>query len=93
MFLCESSSRNEESCSAYKSPCFFPWLSPGETTSGCKMKLVVNMLMGTFVAGLAESLALADKVGLDQDALLQILDLSVMSCPLVRSKGQGKTEH
>lgn len=57
------------------------------------MKLVVNMLMGTFVAGLAESLALADKVGLDQDALLQILDLSVMSCPLVRSKGQGKTEH
>ena len=51
------------------------------------------MLMGTCVAGLAESLALADKVGLDQDALLQILDLSVMSCPLIRAKGQGEQWH
>jgi len=54
------------------------------------MKLVLNLFMGTVLAGLAESLALAEKVGLDQEEVLQILDISPAACPLVKFKGHGQ---
>ena len=53
------------------------------------MKLVVNMLLGVMTAGLAESMALAEKVGLDQDELLQILEMSDLNSTALRSKGNG----
>ena len=46
--------------------------------------------MGTVLAGLAESMALAEHIGLDQEEVLKILTLSPVSCPLVRTKGKGK---
>jgi len=61
----------------------------GETGSAAKMKLVTNMLMGSVLAGLAESLALAEKVGLEQDEVLQILELSPVACPFIKTKGQA----
>ena len=54
------------------------------------MKLVTNMLMGSVLAGLAEALALAEKVGLEQDEVLQILELSPIACSFIKAKGQGK---
>jgi len=62
----------------------------GEVGSATKMKLVISMLMGTVLAGLAESMALAEHIGLDQEEVLKILTLSPVSCPLVRTKGNGK---
>ena len=62
----------------------------GEVGSATKMKLVISMLMGTVLAGLAESMALAEHIGLDQEEVLKILTLSPVSCPLVRTKGKGK---
>jgi 3-hydroxyisobutyrate dehydrogenase-like beta-hydroxyacid dehydrogenase len=61
----------------------------GETGNGVKMKLVVNMMMGTVMAGLAEAMSLAEKIGLDQDELLQVLDLSSLASPIIRSKGNA----
>ena len=63
----------------------------GEIGCAAKMKLVLNLFMGTVIAGLAESLALAEKVGLDQEGVLQILDLSPVACPLVKTKGHGES--
>ncbi len=61
----------------------------GETGNGVRMLLVVNMLMGTVLAGLAEAMSLAEKIGLDQDELLHVLDLSALSSPIIRVKGNG----
>ncbi|KAI0210115.1 hypothetical protein LSAT2_005119 [Lamellibrachia satsuma] len=61
----------------------------GEVGSATKMKLVISMLMGTVLAGLAESMALAEHIGLDQEEVLKILTLSPVSCPLIRTKGNA----
>ena len=53
------------------------------------MKLVVNMLFGTMLAGLAETLALGEKVGLQQQQILEILSLMPTSSKLNVAKGDG----
>ena len=55
-----------------------------------KMKLVLNMLMGTMLAGLAESMALAEKIGLNTAEVLNILSHTTGSSALLRNKGTGK---
>ena len=54
------------------------------------MKLITNLVMGTVIAGLAEALALAEKIGIDQDEVMQILDMSPISCAFIRNKGSGE---
>jgi glyoxylate/succinic semialdehyde reductase len=51
------------------------------------MKLVVNMIMGSMMAGFSEGLGLAKGLDLDLNLLLQVLDLGAMSNPMFRSKG------
>ena len=53
------------------------------------MKLVINMLFGTMLAGLAETLALGEKVGLQQEQILEILSLLPISSKLTLAKGDG----
>lgn len=55
------------------------------------MKLIVNMVMGTVVAGLAEAMAMAEKVGLDQEDVAEVLSVGALSCPTVVHKSQGKS--
>lgn len=38
-----------------------------------KIKLINNLLLGVFMAGIAEALALGDKIGIDKDNLIDIL--------------------
>ena len=61
----------------------------GEIGCATKMKLTTNLLMCSVLAGLAESLALAEKMGLDHDDVMQILDMSPISCSFIRQKGAG----
>jgi len=61
----------------------------GEVGSATSMKLVVNMLFGTMLAGLAETLALGEKVGLQQEQILEILSLLPISSKLNLAKGDG----
>ena len=59
---------------------------PGAAT---RMKLIVNMVMGSVVASLAEAMAMAEKVGLDQEDVAEVLSLGSLNCPTIAHKSQG----
>ena len=59
----------------------------GETGFGAKMKLVINMIMGTMMAGFAEGISLGEKSGLKVDDILDVLDQGAISNPMFRLKG------
>lgn len=59
----------------------------GDVGSGSKMKLVVNMIMGTMLTTFSEGMSLCDKAGLPQDKLLEVLDLGAMANPMFKMKG------
>ncbi|KAL8129250.1 hypothetical protein V2J09_018405 [Rumex salicifolius] len=65
----------------------------GEVGNGAKMKLVVNMIMGSMMNAFAEGLELSDKSGLDPQALLQILDLGAMANPMFKMKGPSMIQN
>ena len=53
------------------------------------MNLVLQLMMGVAVAGVAEGMALADRAGLQQRDVLEILELTTLSSPLLMEKGKG----
>ncbi|GER54996.1 glyoxylate reductase 1 [Striga asiatica] len=59
----------------------------GQVGNGAKMKLVVNMIMGSMMNAFSEGLVLADKSGLDPLALLDVLDLGAIANPMFKMKG------
>ncbi|PKI75531.1 glyoxylate/succinic semialdehyde reductase 1 [Punica granatum] len=59
----------------------------GPVGNGAKMKLVVNMIMGSMMNAFSEGLELADKSGLDPQTLLGVLDLAAIANPMFRLKG------
>lgn len=61
----------------------------GPVGQGSRVKLVVNMIMGTMMSGFAEGLALGKAADIPLDSLLQVLDLGAMSNPMFRGKGPG----
>lgn len=60
----------------------------GPVGAGANMKLVVNMVMGTMMASLAEGLALAEESGLESEDLLEVIGLGAIACPLFALKGR-----
>lgn len=61
----------------------------GAVGQGARMKLVVNMIMGTMITALGEGIALASKSGLEGAALLDVLAAGAMACPMFAGKGPG----
>lgn len=59
----------------------------GEVDQGARMKLVVNMIMGTIRVALSEGLSLGLKGGLDGGAIIEVLEAGAMACPMFRGKG------
>lgn len=59
----------------------------GEVGQGARMKLVVNMIMGSMMVALSEGLSLGLKGGLDGAAILEVLEAGAMACPMFRGKG------
>ncbi|XP_057517492.1 glyoxylate/succinic semialdehyde reductase 1-like [Amaranthus tricolor] len=59
----------------------------GQVGNGAKMKLVVNMIMGSMMNAFSEGLELADSSGLDPHTLLDVLDLGAMANPMFKLKG------
>ncbi|KAF5462779.1 hypothetical protein F2P56_018760 [Juglans regia] len=59
----------------------------GQVGNGAKMKLVVNMIMGSMMNALSEGLALASTSGLDPQNLLDVLDLGAIANPMFKMKG------
>uniref|UniRef100_A0A6U1E969 6-phosphogluconate dehydrogenase NADP-binding domain-containing protein n=2 Tax=Eukaryota TaxID=2759 RepID=A0A6U1E969_9CHLO len=65
----------------------------GATGLGARMKLVVNMIMGSMMSAFSEGMSLADKSGLKQEQLLEVLSLGAMNNPLFNMKGPGVIAH
>lgn len=61
----------------------------GQVGDASKMGLVVSMLIGNLIGSLAESMALADRTGLSQKDLLEILNVSPLNCQTIISKGRA----
>ncbi|CAN0878045.1 Glyoxylate/succinic semialdehyde reductase 2, chloroplastic [Linum grandiflorum] len=59
----------------------------GDVGNGAAMKLVVNMMMGSMMATLAEGLMLSEKVGLDPNVLVEVLSQGAVSAPMYSMKG------
>ena len=59
----------------------------GAVGAGTRMKLCVNMVMGTMMAAYGEGFALAQGSGLDPAQLLEVLELGVCGAPLLKLKG------
>ncbi|WCJ37315.1 glyoxylate reductase 2 [Euphorbia peplus] len=67
----------------------------GEIGNGAKMKLVVNMIMGSMMNAFSEGLVLAERSGLNPSNLLDVLDLGAIANPMFRGKGPAmlKSNH
>ncbi|CAM9766936.1 unnamed protein product [Ectocarpus sp. 6 AP-2014] len=59
----------------------------GPAGKGTEMKLVVNMIMSTMLASVAEGMCLGDSLGLSSDSLIEILGQGAMASPMVALKG------
>ncbi|GIL49830.1 hypothetical protein Vafri_6147 [Volvox africanus] len=59
----------------------------GTEGAGANMKLVVNMVMGAMMTSFAEGLALADKVGLRQQDVIEVVGLGAIAAPMFALKG------
>jgi len=59
----------------------------GEVGTGTKMKLVVNMVMGTMMCAFGEGLELCTQQGLQPEQLLEVLDLAAVANPMFKLKG------
>ena len=53
------------------------------------MNLVLQLMAGVTMAGLAEGMALADRAGLQQKDVLEVLELTSLACPMMIEKSKG----
>lgn len=59
----------------------------GPVGQGTRVKLLVNMIMGSMMGSFAEGMKLGETLDLPLDKILQVLDLGAMSNPMFRMKG------
>ncbi|KAL3914422.1 MAG: hypothetical protein SGPRY_007631, partial [Prymnesium sp.] len=67
----------------------------GEVGMATKMKLVVNMVMSTQLAALAEGVALGRSLGLDGEQLQGVMEQGAVASPMLKLKGplMAKSDH
>lgn len=76
-------SRCEEALGAMGKASFFL----GDVGQGARMKLVVNMVMGSMMVAFAEGLSLGEAAGLDPQDVLDVISLGAISSPMFTLKG------
>merc|ERR1711871_815009 len=59
----------------------------GPVGQGSRVKLVVNMIMGTMLSSFSEGLALSEAADIPADKLLEVLSLGAMANPMFAQKG------
>ncbi len=64
----------------------------GEAGAGSRLKLVTNAWLVSVVAGVAESVALAEGLGLDPSLLFDAIDGGALDAPYARIKGKAMIE-
>lgn len=65
----------------------------GEIGNASKMNLVLQLITGVTIAGLAEGMALADRIGLHQKDVMEVLELTSLACPAMLEKGRGNNNN
>lgn len=58
-----------------------------EVGQAARMKLVINMIMGSMMTAFAEGLSLGDKSGLEKEAILEVLGQGAINNPMFQLKG------
>lgn len=53
------------------------------------MNLVLQLIGGVTLAGIAEGMALADRAGLQQKDVMEVMELTSLACPFMLDKGKG----
>jgi len=61
----------------------------GEVGNATKMNLVLQTMTGVALAGLAEGMALADRAGLQQKDVMEVLELTGLNCKTFMQKGKA----
>ncbi|XP_059481030.1 cytokine-like nuclear factor N-PAC [Neocloeon triangulifer] len=61
----------------------------GDVGNASKMNLVLQLMAGVTMAGLAEGMALADRAGLQQKDVLEVLELTSLACPMMIEKSKA----
>uniref|UniRef100_A0A6E8W1D8 Cytokine-like nuclear factor N-PAC n=1 Tax=Anopheles coluzzii TaxID=1518534 RepID=A0A6E8W1D8_ANOCL len=61
----------------------------GDVGNATKMNLILQMISGITLAGVAEAMALADRAGLQQKDVLEVLELTNMSSEMMLQKGNA----
>jgi len=61
----------------------------GDVGNASRMNLVLQLMSGVALAGLAEGMALADRAGLQQKDILEVLALTGLACPMMVEKGKA----
>ena len=64
----------------------------GEVAKGAKIKLVINMIMGTMMTAFSEGLSLGEKAGLNMSDVITVLDQGVIANQMFRLKGPMMAE-
>lgn len=59
----------------------------GPVGQGTRVKLIVNMVMGTMMTSFSEGLSLTEAIGLPVDKVLEVIDLGAIACPMYKLKG------
>jgi 3-hydroxyisobutyrate dehydrogenase len=75
-----------DSCRQYIEPLAENTFYLGPSGFGMKAKLCVNLLLGVGMQSLAESLALAQKLGIEKPQMIEVLDSTAVLSPSQKSK-------
>jgi len=62
------------------------WYLMGPATAGIRMKLVVNLLLGIHMEGIAEAVSLGEHLKLNRDVLLDVLPKTAVVAPAFSGK-------
>lgn len=61
----------------------------GEVGNASKMNLVLQLMNGITIGGIAEGMALADRAGLHVKDIVEVLKLTSLACPTVLEKSEA----
>lgn len=89
VFLCAGDRTVFEECESMFSAMSKRALYMGEVGNGAKAKLIHQQLQGVITAGVAEALVLADRIGVSQQDMADIFEMTPMSSVLLKNLVKG----
>lgn len=89
VILLGGSNEAKKMCSPYFAVLGKAAIDFGQSSNGSAAKLAINMLLGVFTQAMSESITFAETLGLDKEAVFQMISLSGMNTPLFQAKKES----